>query len=177
VGNRPLSRLTLLRKIYRVLLNTGRSYAAFTPKEKELVAALREKKEIFDPMAGYGSLTRYCGELGLRSYCVEYNVPQFLWQLLLHPTHTRIFIHSCNVLLSQAACWPRCRIRARASDDWFPEESRRILLALFAQTRRTDCRNQVAKPRGTLKWAVDKIFERYSGCGYQERCGEYSKHD
>jgi hypothetical protein len=134
---RPLSRLTLLRKIYRVLLNTGRSYAAFTPKEQKLVEVLSEKGEIFDPMAGYGSITKYCSELGARSYCVEYNLPQFLWQILCHPGHTQTFIASCDGLLSEASRWPRTRVRARASDDWFPEESRRILLALFAQTRQT----------------------------------------
>lgn len=133
---RPLSRLTLLRKIYRVLLNSGRTYAAFTFKEKKLVEALKEKGEILDPMSGYGSITKYCAEIGISSYCVEYNLPQFLWQSLCHPAHTRTFIAACHSILAQETRWPKSTSSAIASDDWFPEEAKSILLELFTQTER-----------------------------------------
>src|SRR5437588_10928005 len=94
--DRQLTRLTLLRKIYRVLLNSGRTYAAFTAKERTLVESLAIHSEILDPMAGYGSVTKYCAELGIRSYCVEYNLPQYLWQVLCHPANTRIIVAAAN---------------------------------------------------------------------------------
>src|SRR5260370_30404278 len=128
---RLLTRTTLLRKVYRVLLNTGRSYAAFTEKERDLLQSFRNKKEIFDPMSGYGSLTRYCAERGLKSYCVEYNLPQYLWQLLCHPKHSIKYIESSQLMLSWKKRWPSERLRARSSDEWFPPESTRLLLGLL----------------------------------------------
>jgi hypothetical protein len=43
-------------------------------------------------MAGYGLLTQYCAEIGQWSYCVEFNLPQYFWQVLCHPAHTLEFI-------------------------------------------------------------------------------------
>src|SRR5260370_8732429 len=128
---RLLTRTTLLRKVYRVLLNTGRSYAAFTEKERDLLQSFRNKKEIFDPMSGYGSLTRYCAERGLKSYCVEYNLPQYLWQLLCHPNHSIQYIESSQLMLSSKKRWPSERLMARASDARFPPEPTTLLLRLL----------------------------------------------
>jgi hypothetical protein len=128
---RLLTRTTLLRKIYRVLLNTGRSYAAFTDKDRALLDSFKSEKEILDPMSGYGSLTKYCSTLGLRTYCVEYNLPQYLWQLLCHPEYSARYVESCRLMLSWKKRWPKVRVRAIASDDWFPTESIKILLDLF----------------------------------------------
>jgi hypothetical protein len=134
--NVALTRTTLIREVYRTLINTGRGYAAFTKKERELVEALKVQKEIFDPMSGYGLLTRYCAEVGLKSYCVEFNYPQYLWQLLCHPVHAEGFIRSVDFLLAWRARWPQSNVRAVISENWFPEESQELLLQLFALSRK-----------------------------------------
>jgi hypothetical protein len=126
---RLLTRITLMRKMYRVLLNTGRTYAAFTEKDRTLLESIKSD-EIFDPMSGYGSLMKYCSEHGIRSYSLEYNLPQYLWQLLCHPSTTSEFIETCRLMLSWKKRWPRTHVRAIASDNWFPDESVRILLEL-----------------------------------------------
>jgi hypothetical protein len=129
-----LSRLTLIRKIYRMLLNSGRSYAAFTPKHQSLLEPLLGKKEILDPMGGYGMLTRYCAEAGIRSYCVEYNLPQYLWQILSHPAYAVSYFEAAKSLLANSRSWPNTKLRAVVSDEWFPDESRELLLRVFHQT-------------------------------------------
>jgi hypothetical protein len=130
----PLTRTTLLRKIYRVLLNKGRTYAAFTEKERDLIESLRDKKEILDPMSGYGSLTRYCAQTGLQSFCLEYNLPQHLWQLLCHPAHSENFIEAIQLLLNKQKYWPVTTVRATVSDEWYTPESQHILLDLLSLT-------------------------------------------
>lgn len=126
-----LSRITLIREIYRALINTGRSYAAFTQKERELVDRLKAKKEILDPMSGYGLLMRYCSTAGVRSFGVEYNLPQYLWQVLCHPANATSFLQAIKIIRSRRARWPRSSIRGVVSDEFFPEESSRILARLY----------------------------------------------
>ena len=130
-----LSRITLLREIYRTLINTGRSYAAFTQKERELVDSLKSKSEIFDPMSGYGLLMRYCSTASIKSFGVEYNLPQYLWQVLCHPSHSENFLQTIKVVRSRRARWPRTILRAVVSDEFFPEESLRILERLLRLTK------------------------------------------
>jgi hypothetical protein len=122
-----LTRTTLIREVYRALINTGRSYAAFTKKERELVESLKQKKEILDPMSGYGLLTRYCAERGLRSYCVEFNLPQYLWQILSHPANAQNYINCITLLISWRSRWPKSSVRGEVSDNWFPDLSQEIL--------------------------------------------------
>jgi len=133
---RLVTRVTLLRKIYRVLLNTGRTYAAFNERDRKLVHSFGPVKEILDPMSGYGSLTRYCAEHGIQSYCLEYNLPQHLWQTLCHPSNTAKYLESCQLMLSWKKRWPGTEIRGIASDDWFPDESIRLLLNLLDLSRK-----------------------------------------
>lgn len=130
-----LSRITLIREIYRALINTGRSYAAFTHKERELVDRLKAKREIFDPMSGYGLLMRYCSTAGIKSFGVEYNLPQYLWQLLCHPANSENFLHAIKIIRSQRARWPRTKAKAVVSDEFFPEESLRLLEQLLDRIR------------------------------------------
>ena len=61
-GHNPLvlPATTLIRNVYRTLIHTGRSYAAFTEKNLAFLKRLRGADEILDPMAGYGLLTQYC---------------------------------------------------------------------------------------------------------------------
>lgn len=73
-----LDRLSLIRELYRSLINSRRTYAAF--KENEvypLVEKLADRNEILDPMSGYGLLTRYCSKIGITAYCIELNPPQY----------------------------------------------------------------------------------------------------
>ena len=132
-GHNPLflPATTLIRDVYRALIHTGRSYAAFTEKDIAFLEHLRGVDEILDPMAGYGLLTQYCADIGQRSYCVEFNLPQYFWQVLCHPAHAPEFIKCLRQLQAWQARWPKATVRAIASDTWFPEESQRILLALL----------------------------------------------
>jgi hypothetical protein len=130
-----LSRITLIREIYRALINTGRSYAAFTQKERELVDRLKSKGEIFDPMSGYGLLMRYCSTAGIKSFGVEYNLPQYLWQLLCHPSYSEHFLQAIKIIRSRRARWPRTVLKAVVSDEFFPEASLRILERLLRLTK------------------------------------------
>lgn len=143
---------TLIRDVYRTLLRTGRSYAAFTEKDIAFLEHLRDVDEILDPMAGYGLLTQYCAEIGQRSYCVEFNLPQYFWQVLCHPAHAAEFIKCLRQLQAWQPRWPKATVRAIASDTWFPEESQRILFELLdlSQASIDACfdplPNQVASP-------------------------------
>jgi hypothetical protein len=132
-GHNPLvlPATTLIRDVYRALIHTGRSYAAFTEKDIAFLERLRGVDEILDPMAGYGLLMQSCAEIGQRSYCVEFNLPQYFWQILCHPAHALEFIKSLQQLQASRSRWPKATIRAIASDTWFPEESQRILLELL----------------------------------------------
>jgi hypothetical protein len=104
-GTNPLilPATTLIRDVYRTLIRTGRSYAAFTKKDLSFLEHLRGVDEILDPMAGYGLLTQYCAEIGQRSYCVEFNLPQYFWQVLCHPAHAPEFIKCLHPITSMAA--------------------------------------------------------------------------
>ena len=125
-----LRRVSLIREVYRSLINTGRSYAAFTDKDKKLIELLKGRREVVDPTSGYGLTTRYCSEQGLRSYCVEFNLPQYLWQVLCQPNRTAGFLSCIEQLLAQANDLPKSTVRARVSDEWYPEESKQILMEL-----------------------------------------------
>jgi hypothetical protein len=126
-----LPRTTLIRDVYRSLIQTGRSYAAFTEKERMFLEYLKNTDEILDPLSGYGLLTKYCSEIGIRSYCVEFNLPQYFWQVLCHPAHALEFIECIRQIQAWRARWPKAMVRAIASDTWFPEESQQMLLALL----------------------------------------------
>jgi hypothetical protein len=122
---------TLIRDVYRALIHTGRSYAAFTEQDIAFLERLGGVDEILDPMAGYGLLTQHCAKSGQRSYCVEFNLPQYFWQILCHPAHAPEFIKCLRQLQAWQPRWPKAAVRATASDTWFPEESQRILLELL----------------------------------------------
>lgn len=127
-----LDRLSLVRPIYRALLNKGRTYAAFERKiVLPIVEELADRKEILDPMAGYGLLINYCSELNLSAFCVEYNPPAYLWEILIHPTHTKTFITFTKELEKLRRKWPRTSLRASISSDWYHKESKRIILKLY----------------------------------------------
>src|SRR5438477_9236808 len=84
-GRAILGRTTLLRDVYRSLINTGRTYAAFREEDRSVLARLMNRSPVLDPMSGYGGLVAFCSELGIQSFNVEYSPAQYLWQLLSHP--------------------------------------------------------------------------------------------
>lgn len=88
--------------------------------------------EVLDPMAGYGTVTRYCLELGMSSYCLEYNRPQYLWQTLSHPAYTQYYLEMISVVRDNMGSLPVAHIRATASDDWFEGQSIQLLRELLA---------------------------------------------
>lgn len=132
-----LSQLSLIRTIYRNLINNSRSYAAF--REKKIlpyVERLSDRGEILDPMSGYGSLMSYCSKLGIKSFCLEFSIPMYLWQILNHPAYTGVFQGSIEQLMSMKRSWPKTELMAEASEECFPEGSKCIITELLYLTKR-----------------------------------------
>ncbi len=132
VSNR-LNSTTLIRGVYRALLNTGRTYAAFEPRHMRWVDSLRGRKEVLDPMAGYGGIMRYCStpDYPITAYSIEQNPPAYFWQVLTHPGHASIVKELCHNVLDRRKNWPRPHLRIAVSDSWFPEESLPIIESLW----------------------------------------------
>jgi len=126
-----IRQISLIRPVYRALINSGRSYAAFTEKEERLVEQLCDRSVILDPMSGYGGITRLCSASGVQSYCVELNRPQYLWQVLCDPGNTEAFAQSIDNLLWWRAKWPKVDTRADVSDDFFTPTSLALLSTLL----------------------------------------------
>lgn len=132
-GRVALSRTTLLRDTYRSLLNTGRTYAGFRESDRHLVARLLDRSPIFDPMSGYGGLASFCSELGVESFGIEFNPPQYYWQLLSSPSRAQANLKAIAGLAAQRAKWPRPRQRAVVGDNFFPTETITVLESLLEQ--------------------------------------------
>ena len=131
-----LDRLSLIRELYRSLINTGRTYAAF--KENEvypLVEKLADRNEILDPMSGYGLLTRYCSKIGITAYCIELNPPQYFWQILSLPSNASALITTIQMTKIEKIFGSSKSPIARVSGDWFTEESKQILRGIFGLIR------------------------------------------
>lgn len=129
-----LERTSLIRGVYRALLLKDRTYAAFEPKKIiPLVEKLAYRKLIFDPMAGYGSLITFCSQINapISAFCIEYNPPAYLWQILINPINTKNYITFIDKIEEMRRKWPQHSIRALPSSDWFPPESLEILLKLW----------------------------------------------
>ena len=126
-----LKRTSLVREVYRALINTGRSYAAFNDRDKLLIEKLKDRGEILDPTSGYGLLTRFCAEVGVSAYCVELNFPQHLWQILCHPSYTKFLMPAIKRLISCVQDWPHTHIRAVVHETWYPEQSKELLSRIF----------------------------------------------
>lgn len=130
-----LTQLLLFRKTYRMLLNKGRTYAAFTRHDKEIIKSEFPKHiEILDPMSGFGTITKFCSEIGHSSFAIEYNLPQYYWQVLNQPKYAKNFIATINHLLNSRSKLPISNIRATISDEWFPKESRTLVSDLITIT-------------------------------------------
>lgn len=95
----PLSDTSLIRRTYRTLLRSNRSYAAFTDDEVALYSRIADARCVLDPMSGYGSTTQLAAANGQGSLCIEVNEPQYLWQYLTSPAKREVFIDLCASLL------------------------------------------------------------------------------
>ena len=129
----PLDSTTLIRGVYRSLMNTGRTYAGFETRHMSWVDSLRDRKEVLDPMAGYGGLMQHCCQRTppLSTFGIECNPPSYLWQVLTNPGHSQIINGLCGNILANHLKWPRQRLDVVISDSWFPEESLNMLESLW----------------------------------------------
>jgi hypothetical protein len=132
--NLTIERTYLIRGVYRSLLLNDRTYAAFEPKQIiPLVEKLANRKIILDPMSGYGSLITFCSQSrkNVSAYCIEYNPPAYLWQVLINPINSKTLIAFAERIQEEQRKWPQHSVRGLASADWFPSESLRILFELL----------------------------------------------
>lgn len=133
-GPMLLPKNLLMHDIYRMLLNTGRTYAAFERDRVEpLLERMRHRKVILDPMSGYGSLMTYCAQskYDLLAFNVEYNPPSYFWQVLKHPANNSTISTAIPMLKAIVISLPDVSSLATISDSWFPEESKGILKELW----------------------------------------------
>ena len=129
-----LERASLLRGIYRALIQNGRTYAAFEPQRiNPLIKILASHKTILDPMAGYGILITSCAKSQekVSAYCIEYNPPAYLWQILINPCNAEKLLAFVKHITDLKQRWPSSKIRACMSNDWFPAESKILLMELW----------------------------------------------
>jgi len=134
--------------MYRRLITLKRTYAGYDYNMiVNLGETLKDKKEIFDPMSGYGTLMIYCANNGKKSYSVEINPPAYLWQILMHPKNKNIIINIITKFLSKEKEWKKPSCRAECSDEWFTEESFDIIASLY------DCLVDI-----TREYVSDQIY-------------------
>jgi len=167
---RTLDKSSLVRDIYRALLQNGRTYAAFEQERVVvLVEKLQEKGPILDPMSGYGTLTTVCARLPepVGTTCMELNPPSYLWQVLCLPANRAGFIKACEYLIANRKNWPRARCPAALGSDWFPEESLDLLFGLFGIVMQaiSGCRRMSSARQQLLGIALLLPFAgRFSSC-------------
>ncbi len=132
---------TLIRDIYRALLNRGRTYGSFEPRHASLLSNLRGLGTILDPMSGYGGLMNFCcrADFACSSYGIEFNLPAFYWQVLLAPQNRKTYIALCSDLLRMKNNWPKADKRLAFSKDWFPGYSLELLVKLWEIISSTIC--------------------------------------
>jgi hypothetical protein len=121
----------MIREIYRSLLNTGRTYAAFRDDDRALFSSFAGKGPVLDPMSGYGRTTDFCAAIGMSSVTVETNPPQYLWQLLRMPQTAAAFTEFAMQVKGCRKKWPRTRATAVASDEYFPTLCLDLIVRLY----------------------------------------------
>ena len=126
-GRTIISKLNLIRKPYRTLLNGGQGYAAFdVVTVSDLVDRLGQTA-ILDPMSGYGSLLGICSQKGIPSVSVEINAPLYLWHLVRWADLYDDFVGAIDLILTRSENWPKTITRAQASGQWFTETALNLL--------------------------------------------------
>ena len=129
-----LEKSSLIRHVYRALLQRDRTYAAFeTDRIVPLVEKLATNRIILDPMSGYGGLMIACQQstANISAFCIEYNPPAYFWQILINPKNSKIFIKICNSILTSENKWPEIKERAALSATSFPDVAIDLLLKLY----------------------------------------------
>lgn len=126
-----LAKTTCIRDIYRALIKSGRSYAAFTDSNQALLDCIPTDCVVLDPMSGYGRLMEFASMLGIRSYSVEYNLPQYLWQVLCRPSNAIPLLTAISVIEEGCGQWPEPTMKAAMSDQWFTPEGLDLVESLY----------------------------------------------
>jgi hypothetical protein len=126
-GRTIISKLNLIRKPYRTLLNGGQGYASFDVVTVSNLIDQLDKTAILDPMSGYGSLLEICSRKGIPSVSVEINAPLYLWHLIRWADLYDDFVGAIDLLLMRSKNWPKTITRAQASDQWFTETALNLL--------------------------------------------------
>lgn len=126
---------SLVRNTYRALLRTNRAYAAFTQEDKALIGHLRDRHFVLDPMAGYGGLTQLAAGASIGSYSVELNEPQYLWQVLTHPSNRQDVRRAIAYLLRNLPADPSPECSVVVCEDFFPPEAMMRLEMLTVSVR------------------------------------------
>lgn len=114
-----------LNDTYRKLIDNGRTYASFTTDELKIIFNERStfNDKILDPMSGYGGLMNHCNPLSISTINLELNLPAYYWQILVNPCNKSIYEELIHILLeSKKNKYPKIRIKAKASDNWFTNE-------------------------------------------------------
>lgn len=90
---------------------------------------------MLDPMSGYGSLTHLAVAQSQSCFCLELNEPQFLWQVLTHPSYREtILAAAVHLRVSiRKGSRPACAI---ISDSFFPEDAKQIVRDLRTEVQR-----------------------------------------
>lgn len=127
-----IHKISFLRPIYKTLFLKKAAYASFN--KQQLGALLRKTlpaEEIFDPMAGYGTITNACAALGVNTYCIEINPPSYLWQML----NSNSIREELLCAVSHARKTTQKEIKRTkpigVTDGWFPDESKHILSTIW----------------------------------------------
>jgi hypothetical protein len=122
----------MVRNIYRSLINTGRTYAAFDKNSVlPIIKEIQRKKNILDPMAGYGSLMLFCSEIGISTYNIEYNPPSFLWMVLINPNNAKEISRIIDTIIHKKEGLPKFKTPVVVSSGWFPDQSYEIIEEIY----------------------------------------------
>jgi len=159
-----LDRLTLIRSVYRSLLQRGRTYAAFdSDRIIPLISQLAPRKTILDPMAGYGTIITLCAASPhkVSAFCIESNPPAYLWQLVITPCNAEQLIGIARHVMKARSEWPKALLRSDVSENWYPEESIRILLKLLSVVR--SCSMRINESGGDTTESVLALLVPFVG--------------
>ena len=123
---------SLFSVMYRGLITKGRTYACFDYETLKLLGSLLEnRREILDPMSGYGTLMTYCANTGKKAYLLEINPPAFLWQYLIHPSNKDLILTIIHRFISKVNECYAPNVRAECSDEWLTEEAINISISIY----------------------------------------------
>ena len=134
-GITGISKLSLIRRPYRTLLNGERGYAAFDVSAVGDLVGRLGQTVVLDPMSGYGSLLDICSKKGIPSVSIEISAPLYLWHLVRWVDLADHYTEAIDTLLMRSTSWPKVRRRAEASNQWFSETALGLLDGLMQLTR------------------------------------------